>query len=134
LQKSDWRQQLMEAEEARKLIVEKEPRRHSFGMFIAGAISIAAVIVFISMTIYYSSGAAQLDLSRPGYVSVRAQSSDVDDDFKSFPVSGKLSVDILNDFKSEYDKQSQKVKKVDAFGSDPLSPTSLGIDTVETTQ
>jgi hypothetical protein len=107
---------------------EKRTGAHNFKLFILGAVTLATVIVFISMNIYYGSGAAQLDLSRPGYVSVRAQASDANTDFQNFPSNGKLSVKVIQSFKSQYSLQAQKVKAVDAFGGDPLSPSVLGID------
>jgi len=101
--------------------------RHSFLIFITASIIIASVIVVISMTMYNGSGAAQLDLSRPGYVSVRSQVTANESDFKTFSSAGLISKDIIEDFKSIYNEQTQKIKTIDAFGSDPLSADALGI-------
>jgi len=79
------------------------------------------------MTMYNGSGAAQLDLSRPGYVSVRSQATANESDFKTFSAAGPISKDIIEDFKSIYNEQTQKIKAIDAFGSDPLSADALGI-------
>jgi len=102
--------------------------KHSFLLFITLSIIIASVIVIISMAMYNSSGAAQLDLSRPGYKSVRAQAGRDDGDFQAFPASGPMSKDVISDFKSIYDKQAEKIKAVDAFGGDPLSADALGLN------
>ena len=101
--------------------------RHSFLIFITLSSLIASVVVVISMMMYNSSGAAQLDLSRPGYVSVRSQATTNSDDFQNYPSTGKIGTDDMNDFKTLYGKQSQRVKTVDAFGGDPLSPDALNI-------
>ena len=101
--------------------------KYSFSIFIGLAILIAAVIVFISMAMYNSSGAAQLDLSRPGYKDVRAQAGKDDEAFQAYPPNGPISKDEIKKFKSAYDKQSKTIKDVDAFGGDPLSPESLGM-------
>jgi len=101
--------------------------KHSFLIFITISIVISSVIVFISMTMYNGSGAAQLDLSRPGYVSVRSQATANESDFKTFSAAGPISKDIIEDFKSIYNEQTQKIKAIDAFGSDPLSADALGI-------
>lgn len=101
--------------------------RHSFLIFITLSIVIAFGIVVISMFMYNSSGAAQLDLSRPGYISVRSQATTNSDDFQNFPSTGAIDKNDMNDFKVLYDKQTQRVKSVDAFGGDPLSPDALGI-------
>jgi len=83
------------------------------------------------MIMYNSSGAAQLDLSRPGYVDVRSQVVVNEGDFQSYSSTGAINKDSINDFKSLYDKQAQKVKAADAFGGDPLSSDALGIGTLQ---
>jgi hypothetical protein len=101
--------------------------KHSFLLFITLSLAVAMVIVTISMAMYNGSGAAQLDLSRPGYTSVRSQAGKTDGDLKTFPASGAMSEDVINGFESTYSKQAQKIKTVDAFGGDPLSAEALGI-------
>ncbi len=101
--------------------------KHRFLIFICGSLLISFVIVLASMEMYNGSGAAQLDLSRPGYMSVRSMAGKNEDDFQSFSSSGQISKDIINQFKALYEKQSKKIKDVDAFVSDPLSPDALGI-------
>lgn len=96
-------------------------------IFMGVSVSLALLLVVVSMTIYDKSGAAQLDLSRPGYVSVRAQSITNDNDFQSFSSTGSIDKKSINEFKKLYDKQAEKVKTFDAFGGDPLSTDSLGI-------
>ena len=103
--------------------------KHSFSLFIMISIVISSAIVVVSMFMYSGSGAAQLDLSRPGYISVRSQATTDDGDLKSFNPIGDMNQNVLNDFKSSYEKQSQKVKSVNAFGGDPLSPDELGLNT-----
>jgi len=104
--------------------------RHSFLLFITGSILVSTVIVVISMTMYNGSGAAQLDLSRPGYVSVRSQAIEGESDFQSYSSVGTMDKEAIDSFKKLFDKQSKKLKAVDAFGGSPspLSPVSLGID------
>lgn len=47
--------------------------RHRFIVLLVAAILISLVLTAVSLAIYNSSGAAQLDLSRPGYRSVSDQ-------------------------------------------------------------
>lgn len=96
-------------------------------IFMIGSIFIALCLVVVSMTIYDKSGAAQLDLSRPGYVTVRSQSITNDNNFQSYSSTGSINKKSISEFKKVYDAQADKAKAVDAFGSDPLSPESLGI-------
>lgn len=99
--------------------------QHRYMLLIGISIGIAIFLVFISMALYESSGAAQLDLSRPGYSSVTSQAVKNDGDFQTYPTSGALDKAALDQFKSLYDKQAAQAKAVDAFNGDPLSPDVL---------
>lgn len=101
--------------------------KRRFLLFIVISIVIAFVLVLISMYMYNSSGAAQLDLSRPGYVGVRSQAISNDGDFKNYSSTGSIDKTVINEFKKLYSTQADKTKSVDAFGGDPLSPTALGL-------
>lgn len=79
------------------------------------------------MQMYNSSGAAQLDLSRPGYVSVRSKVDTSDSDFQNYPANGPMNKGVIDDFKALLNKQAQKIVGVDAFGGSPLDPAALGI-------
>ena len=101
--------------------------KHNFLIFFTASIIIAIITVTISMLLYNGSGAAQLDLSRPGYVGVRSQATTNKNDFDTFLSVGEINITVINDFNKLYNQQAQKIKAVDAFGGDPLSPDSLGI-------
>lgn len=88
-------------------------------------IAIAAVLTVVSMVIYTKSGAAQLDLSRPGYRSVSSQ-ADKGDTIDSFSASGTVNKDTVTQFIQLYDDQAKKTTSVDAFNGDPLNPEVLG--------
>lgn len=103
--------------------------KHRFFLMIILSIFITSILVAISMALYYSSGAAQLDLSRPGYKDVRAQVIN-NDDFQNYSNSGPISQTTINEFKSIYSQQAKKTESVDAFGGDPLSSDALGINVV----
>jgi hypothetical protein len=100
---------------------------HRFLILIGLTIAVALVLVSISMTLYATSGAAQLDLSRPGYKSVTSQAINNDGGFKDYPASGKLDAAALSQFKSLYDSQATKAKAIDAYSGDPLNPDALQI-------
>jgi uncharacterized protein YpmS len=105
--------------------------KHSFLLLIGISITIALVLVVISMELYASSGAAQLDLSRPGYSAVTSQAVTTDRDFENYPSVGQLNTASISEFKMLYDKQATKAKAVDAFSGDPLDPVVLEISAVE---
>ena len=117
-------------DEPQALVVVNEFTANSkrrFLLFIVLSIMIAFVLVLVGMSMYNSSGAAQLDLSRPGYVSVRSQAITNDGDFKNYTSTGPINQSTIDEFKTLYASQAQKTKAVDAFGGDPLSPDALGI-------
>lgn len=101
--------------------------RHRFSLMIFLAISIATVLVATSMSLYYNSGAAQLDLSRPGYKNIRTQVTNDESDLNSFSATGPIDKDVINDFKTIYSAQAQKIKAANAFSGDPLDPSALGL-------
>lgn len=100
--------------------------KHRFELMIVLAILISSVMVMISMSLYDNSGAAQLDLSRPGYKDVRAQVV-IGDDFKTYPSTGSINWTTVTEFKSLFNQQAKKIELIDAFSGDPLSPDALGI-------
>lgn len=96
-------------------------------LFIGASIVLALLLVVVSMLLYLSSGAAQLDLSRPGYQSVQDKEIPTST-FKSFPASGPVDAKTMEQFQKLYDEQTRQVTTVDAFDSAVLSDQALGID------
>jgi len=80
------------------------------------------------MALYTSSGAAQLDLSRPGYSAVTSQAVKNDNDFENYANYGDLDKNSINEFRALYSRQSTKAKAVDAFSGDPLDPNALELN------
>lgn len=104
--------------------------RHRFATMIAGSITIAVVLVAVAMALYSSSGAAQLDLSRPGYVSVREKITQ-SNQFEGFSASGEVDKEALDQFRKMYDEQARAATTVESFGGDVLSDEALSIDNVQ---
>lgn len=100
---------------------------HKFLILVAATIVMAMVLVGIAMGMYASSGAAQLDLSRPNYKAVREQ-ADRSETLSAFPATGKITKESLDQFRQLYDEQSKRVMNYDSFGGDPLSDHTLSID------
>lgn len=98
---------------------------HRFMLLVSITIMISLTLVGISMALYASSGAAQLDLSRPGYSAVKNQAVNNDKEFQNYPVTGPLDLSSVNEFRSLYQKQAIEAKTIDAFGGDPLNPDAL---------
>lgn len=100
---------------------------HRFGIMISVSIVISLVFVFVSMALYNSSGAAQLDLSRPGYNDVRG-GVDKTDNYASYSSVGPMDFEVFSDFKAVYIEKTNRVASADAFSGDPLSPVALGFE------
>ena len=101
--------------------------RQKVVLFVSGSILIAIVLVMVSLALYASSGAAQLDLSRPGYKSVQSK-IDQTRSFESFPASGPVNRKVMEDFEKSFERQIKSVDSTDAFSPDALEDQSLGID------
>lgn len=99
--------------------------RHRYFILIFLTIFVSLGLVVMSMWIYYSSGDAQLDLSRPGYKSV--QKAVDTKQYQTYPTTGSVTNSSISDFKKQYSKQADSAKAVDAFNGDPLNPTVLGM-------
>lgn len=101
--------------------------KHRFLVMIGVSIVIALMLVAVSMKLYESSGAAQLDLSRPGYehVNEKVTPSEV---FKGFSAVGEMNKTVVDEFQTMYDKRAAQATNVDSFGGDVMSDATLGID------
>ncbi|MFZ1360692.1 MAG: hypothetical protein WAS27_01515 [Candidatus Saccharimonadales bacterium] len=98
-----------------------------FVMLLVGSIGIALTLVVISVALYFSSGTAQLDLSRPGYTSVRSQSKE--NPYAQFPSSGAITDQTLDEFQTMYQERARSVTSIEQpFNGDALSDATLGID------
>jgi hypothetical protein len=110
---------------------ERSTYRSAKGRFILMlviTIGLALFLVSASMALYISSGAAQVDLSRPGYSTVRSQAKDDDEsDRKQYPNLGPINKESLTEFNKLFVESSKDVTSVPAFDGEVLSDTSLHI-------
>lgn len=104
-------------------------RRNLYLTMVGGAIVIAAMLVFVAMSLYRNSDAMRLDLSRPGYQEVRDQVVR-DRDMSSFSPTGPLTPAVLDEFNSKYDEALSHVQGVNAFAPDALSDSALSLPQV----
>ena len=101
--------------------------QHRFMALVIGSIVIALLLTAVSLKLYASSGAAQLDLSRPGYEHVvdKKVKSTV---FEGYPTFGPINRQTLKEFQDLYNKRADQATKVDSFGGDVMSDAALSID------
>lgn len=105
----------------------QHPRRRNIVYFIVGSVLAAFALVLVSMSLYISSGAAQLDLSRPGYKSVQNEVEPTDT-FESFPASGEVNNTVIDQFLKLFKKQVKPVDSIDVFSPAALDEQALGLD------
>ncbi len=105
-------------------------RQHKFMLLVGLTIVLSLILVSISLWLYNSSGAAQLDLSRPGYQSVRDQAVH-DSEFTGFPSSGKLDAEAIREFRELYEDRLAELTAHESFGGEVLSDSALGISPPE---
>lgn len=98
--------------------------KHRFFVLIVGVILVSLLLVCVALSLYNSSGAAQVDLSRPGYQSIQTEAGrkTVED---SFPSSGKLDKSAFDEFDKLYGNHSKRVVGVDSFDPQALDVTNL---------
>ena len=100
---------------------------HRYMVLVGATILISLFLVVISMMLYNSSGAAQLDLSRPGYVSVRQQ-VDATDKLERFQSTGPIDAEAIKSFQSLYKSRAKQATAVDSFGGEVMSDKMLSLD------
>lgn len=100
--------------------------RHRITYGIVGALLVAMLLTTISLSLYVSSGASRLDLSRPGYESARG---DIEQNQSETPFSstGPLNSDVANDFQRRFDSARAQLNELDDFSSNALDDTELQI-------
>lgn len=98
--------------------------RHRLSLLLLITVLIALTLTAVSVVIYNVSGAAQLDLSRPGFRSVSGEVEKTDA-IDMYSATGSVSKDSIEQFIKLYDAQASKAKAVDAFSGDPLNPDDL---------
>lgn len=102
------------------------PRRNII-YFIISSVLVAFALVLVSMSLYISSGAAQLDLSRPGYKAVQDEVQPTDT-FESFSASGEVNNTVIDQFLKLFRKQVKPVANTDVFNPAALDEQALGLD------
>lgn len=119
----------MQEDQKTSIIPKLEPptgfwSRHRLSALLIISVVIAITMTTVSVFLYQKSGAAQLDLSRPGY---RAVSDKVErtTDLDQYPAAGPVTPETVKEFIKQYKSRAEKTKSVDAFSGDPLNPEVL---------
>lgn len=99
----------------------------AFFWLITLAITIALILVAVSMWLYAQGDAARVDLSRPDYQAVRKHAQKTDS-FEGFSVQQSLSPDAMAEFDRLMGQKMQEVESYkESFHSAPVSNEELEI-------
>lgn len=101
--------------------------RYGLPLGIGIAIIVAIFLTTISMTLYFISDTAKLDLSRPGYESVRNQISREGNNSDNFSANGALDGAVMKDFIKMYDKRAKSLGQYDIFNQNILDDSQIGL-------
>ncbi|MGK2896539.1 MAG: hypothetical protein ACSLEY_03000 [Candidatus Saccharimonadales bacterium] len=115
------------SEEHRSVVIQ-QVKNHRFATMVIGSIIVSLGLVYVALSLYSSSGTAQLDLSRPGLEEIRKQAANDDGSYRGFSSTGTLNDKSYEEFKKLYSEKLEEAQSLDAFGGDALSPKSLQID------
>lgn len=107
---------------------ERSWSQHRFLIMIGSAVAISLFLVGVGLALYSSSGAAQLDLSRPGYATVRSEATKAADKYEGFSATGPIDQASLKKFRELFEEQSSSATNFDAFANDVLTDSALKID------
>lgn len=97
--------------------------RHRLVFAITAVVGIAIVSTVISMSLYISSGASSLDLSRPGYSQARSEVKNVPSE--SFSATGDLDDKALSQFEEAFTARRTQLDGSGNFKDASLDDASL---------
>ncbi len=90
------------------------------------ALLVAMLLTAVSMALYVSSGASRLDLSRPGYESLRDEVQQGGDE-STFSSTGPINSGVADDFQQRFDKHRDTLSKLGDYSSRALDDQQLQI-------
>lgn len=99
---------------------------HQFLFFIIFCIVIAFVMTMISLQLYRHSGAMRLDMSRPGYESVRSEVEKSRDD-QPYSATGELNEAAIDDFNNRVDHYKQELENLGTYDNSIISDENLNL-------
>jgi hypothetical protein len=99
-------------------------QNYQFAAMICAAVGLTAILTTISIFIYVSSGAINIDLSRPGYEKIRGETL-ADDSEAQFLPSGPIDEDVLSDINNRLENLQTKLNSMNNFSSDVISDEAL---------
>ncbi|MDR3125947.1 MAG: hypothetical protein LBU20_02680 [Candidatus Nomurabacteria bacterium] len=100
--------------------------RSQFAVMITAAVLLTAALTTVSIWIYISSGAINIDLSRPGYEKIRAETLS-EEPSSQFLSSGPIDRNVIETFNGRVEALQTELNSMNNFSSDVVSDEALGI-------
>lgn len=100
-------------------------RQHRFLVMVGGVIVVSLVLVSIALGLYYTSGAWQVDVSRPAYKSIQKEASQNEKSTDVFSATGALNESAFEEFNAMYDRRASRVTDTNSFDPTPMTDESL---------
>ena len=97
---------------------------HRLAVGVIIVLIIGILLTSVSMWLYVQSGAAGLDLSRPGLSEVRDNIRVQDNEFV-FSAEGDLTTELVDQYLDNYRREAKLTEQLGAFDSQPLSDKVL---------
>lgn len=111
----------MKWEEFPKLVA-----RHRFLFAIGAVIAVSMLMTAVSLSLYVSSGTSRLDLSRPGYESVRQDVQEAPED--TFRSDGVVDKAALDEFEKLLHARRSNLNGLGDFEDQLLDDSSLRLE------
>lgn len=99
---------------------------YKFVLMVIAAMIVTIVLCGTSIYIYVSTGAINIDLSRPGYEQNR-EDTIYEEDSTSFSSSGPINSDAMEDFYQRLDRLQDELNGMNSFSSDIMTDEALGL-------
>ena len=106
---------------------------HQFALFIIICITIAFIMTLISLELYRRSGAMNLDMSRPGYESVRTEVEQTSDD-RPYSSSGSLTNEAITDFEERLNNYKNELNNLGTYDNSIVSDENLNLTPLTSSQ
>lgn len=98
--------------------------KHQFTMAITLTIIVAFIMTAVSLSLYVSSGAIQLDLSRPGYEAARKELIKPEEK-KDFAANGPINKEALDEYQKQFDAQRTELNRIGKYEDKGLDDDAL---------
>ena len=101
--------------------------RHQLGFFILIAIIVSVALTVISVSVYITSGAINVDCSLPTDAEICKKVIVDDENEKSFSPNGFFNEQAIEDFNAVYEDIKSGLDKMGSFGADAISDEALDL-------